>query len=223
MLIALPNLDGSFTCTLFLSMEGEESFAALDSPAKARAFFEKYFSDALKLIPEFEHDFFTNPTGALVTIKCSPWNYAGEALLIGDAAHAITPFFGQGMNASFEDCLLLDEAIASSPGNLEKAFTNFSSQRKKDADAIANMAYENFIEMRDLVGDPKFQLKKKVEQTIEKNFPDYRSRYVLVSFSRMPYSEVVNVGLRNDQILERILKDVKSVEDIDVTKLQKYM
>ena len=223
MLIALPNLDNSFTCTLFLSAEGEESFETLTTPKAATEFFQKYFPDALPLMADFEKDFFENPTGSLVTIKCSPWNDKGNALLIGDAAHAITPFFGQGMNASFEDCVILDKCLEEADNDFNKAFTKFSSIRKKDADAIANMAYENFIEMRDLVGDPDFQLKKAIEQAIEKNFPDYRSRYVLVSFSRMPYSEVVKVGLKNDELLAKIMKEIKSPDEITIDKLKKYL
>jgi kynurenine 3-monooxygenase len=224
MLIALPNLDGSFTCTLFLSMQGEESFAHLDTPARAQRFFEAYFPDALPLIENFEEDFFKHPTGSLVTVKCSPWNIGGQAVLIGDAAHAITPFFGQGMNASFEDCLILHDEIEASKGDLAHAFTQFSSNRKKDGDAIADMAYENFIEMRDLVGDPKFQLKKAIENELERNFPEkYRSRYARVSFSRMPYSEVVQIGLKNDELLKKVMQEIQSPVDITVDKLKKYV
>jgi kynurenine 3-monooxygenase len=223
MLIALPNIDGSFTCTLFLSAEGEESFETLTTPTEATAFFQKYFPDALPLMADFEKDFFENPTGSLVTIKCTPWNDMGNALLIGDAAHAITPFFGQGMNASFEDCVILNQCLDEENDDFNKAFSKFSTTRKKDADAIANMAYENFIEMRDLVGDPNFQLKKAIEQAIEKNFPDYRSRYVLVSFSRMPYSEVVKVGLKNDELLAKIMKEIKTPDEITVDKLKRYL
>lgn len=224
MLIALPNSDGSFTCTLFLSWEGEESFAKLTDTKAVNNFFQKFFPDAHALIDDLGEDFFKHPIGSLVTIKCSPWNIHGDALLIGDAAHAITPFFGQGMNASFEDCLLLDEAVASYSGNLEQAFTAFSHSRKKDADAIADMAYENFIEMRDLVGDPKFQLKKAIEQELEKNFPEqYRSRYSLVSFSRLPYSEVAEVGKKNDKLLARIMTDIHAVSEITSQKLKAYL
>jgi kynurenine 3-monooxygenase len=224
MLIALPNLDGSFTCTLFLSWDGEESLNSLKDPPSARAFFQKYFPDALALIKNFDEDFFKNPTGSLVTVKCSPWNVSGNALLIGDAAHAITPFFGQGMNASFEDCLLLDEFLEKSDGNLTRAFTEFSSSRKKDADAIADMAYENFIEMRDLVSDPQFQLRRAIEGELEKNFPEqYRSRYALVSFSRKPYSEVYKIGLKNNELLAKIMTEIKQPSDITIDKLKKYL
>ena len=168
MLIALPNTDGSFTCTLFLSFEGEESFAAIQTEAQAKTFFETYFPDTLLLIPNLAADFFENPTGSLVTVKCSPWNIKGDVLLIGDAAHAITPFFGQGMNASFEDCVILNEILETEGDDFEKAFTKFSMMRKKDADAIANMANENFVEMRDLVSDPAFQKKKKNRTRIRK-------------------------------------------------------
>ncbi|MEZ4846615.1 MAG: NAD(P)/FAD-dependent oxidoreductase [Bdellovibrionota bacterium] len=224
MLIALPNLDGSFTCTLFLSMEGEESFAHLDTPSRAQRFFEAYFPDAFPLIENFEEDFFKHPTGSLVTVKCSPWNVAGQSVLIGDAAHAITPFFGQGMNASFEDCLILNDEIQAADGDFARAFDSFSSKRKKDADAIADMAYENFIEMRDWVGDPKFQLKKAIENELERNFPEkYRSRYARVSFSRMPYAEVVQIGLKNDELLKKIMQEIKSPTDITAHQLKKYL
>lgn len=224
MLIALPNLDGSFTCTLFLSSEGKESFAMLDTPQKATSFFEQYFPDALALLTNFVDEFFENPTGALVTIKCSPWNYGGNALLIGDAAHAITPFFGQGMNASFEDCVILNQCLIETSDDFEKAFTMFSSSRKKDADAIANMAYENFIEMRDLVSDPYFLLKKGIEQELEKNFPDqYRSRYARVSFSREPYSKVYEQGLKNEKIINSIASLGKNVGVADRNMIQKII
>lgn len=224
MLIALPNLDGSFTCTLFLSFDGEDGLNDLKTPEKIRTFFQKYFPDTMELIPDLAETFLKNPTGSLITVKCSPWNIKGEAVLIGDAAHAITPFFGQGMNASFEDCVILNDCLDQAKDDFEIAFTNFSKNRKKDADAIANMALENFIEMRDLVADPKFQLKRGIEQMLEKNFPEqYKSRYALVTFSRTPYSEVYQRGVENQKILEKLSEGISEVSQLDLKLAEKLL
>jgi kynurenine 3-monooxygenase len=213
MLIALPNMDGSFTCTLFFPFEGEHSFAALSDRKKVREFFAKIFPDALELMPTLEEDFFNNPTGSLVTVRCSPWNFSDKLLLIGDAAHAIVPFYGQGMNCGFEDCRIFDEMLHAS-GNWEKLFSDFGKTRKPDSDAIADMAVENFIEMRDLVGDKKFLLRKKIEALINKKHPSlWTPQYSLVTFSPdVPYSEAQRWGRHHNTIMNRVM-EIPDVEE----------
>ena len=207
MLIALPNMDGSFTCTLFFPFEGAHSFAALSDKKKVKDFFAQIFPDALPLMPTLEEDFFHNPTGSLVTVRCSPWNYSDKLLLIGDAAHAIVPFYGQGMNCGFEDCRVFDEMLHTSD-NWEKLFSDFGKTRKPDSDAIADMAVENFIEMRDLVGDKKFLLRKKIEALINQKHPElWTPQYTLVTFSPdVPYSEAQRWGKHHNTIMNRVME-----------------
>src|SRR3989337_531358 len=163
MLIALPNNDGSFTCTLFFPFEGEPSFASLDTKEKVKSFFEKTFADAVPMMPTLEDDFFNNPTSSLITVKCFPWIRNDKFALIGDAAHAIVPFFGQGMNCGFEDCSVLNGLISKHDDNWFAILEEYQYLRKADSDAIAEMALNNFIEMRDKVADPHFLLQKKIE------------------------------------------------------------
>ena len=206
MLIALPNLDGSFTCTLFLPYEGDASFARTATPAGARAFFAEHFADALALMPTFDDDFARNPTGSLPTIRCLPWTHAGRFCLIGDAAHAIVPFFGQGMNAGFEDCTVLDELLAAAGDDFARVLPAFEASRKPNADAIAALALENFVEMRDKVADPVFLLRKKIEARIGALRPDrFVPKYTMVTFSHMPYAEALARGARQDRALDEIL------------------
>lgn len=207
MLIALPNMDGSFTCTLFFPFEGAHSFAALSDKKKVKDFFAQIFPDALPLMPTLEEDFFHNPTGSLVTVRCSPWNFSDKLLLIGDAAHAIVPFYGQGMNCGFEDCRIFDEMLNNS-SDWEKLFSDFGKKRKPDSDAIADMAVENFIEMRDLVGDKKFLLRKKIEALINQKHPElWTPQYTLVTFSPdVPYSEAQRWGQHHNTIMNRVME-----------------
>jgi len=207
MLIALPNMDGSFTCTLFFPFEGAHSFAALNDKQKVKDFFAQVFPDALPLMPTLEEDFFHNPTGSLVTVRCSPWNFSDKLLLIGDAAHAIVPFYGQGMNCGFEDCRIFDEML-SSQDNWEKLFSDFGKIRKPDSDAIADMAVENFIEMRDLVGDKKFLLRKKIEALINQKHPElWTPQYTLVTFSPdVHYSEAQRWGQHHNSIMNQVME-----------------
>ncbi|MGZ6141769.1 MAG: FAD-dependent oxidoreductase [Myxococcales bacterium] len=198
MLIALPNLDGSFTCTLFLAFEGSPSFAGLQSAGDAQAFGEKYFPDAMKLIPDFAQQLIEAPLGRMVTIKAWPW-WRGRALLIGDAAHAIVPFFGQGMNAGFEDVTLLAQGFDD--------FEGFAQARKPDADAIADLAIENFVEMRDKVADPEFLRLRELEHELQARMPEYRTRYQLVTFTRLPYRIALQAGRIQAEILAGLLHD----------------
>jgi kynurenine 3-monooxygenase len=218
MLIALPNQDGSFTCTLFLPFQGPVSFESLDSPARVMGFFEEQFPDALRLIPDLTRDFFDNPTGTMVTVKSPRWNEGGRVLLLGDAAHAIVPFFGQGMNCGFEDCVAL-EACLSRHTRWEDAFEDFFRLRKPNADAIADMAVENFVEMRDKTADPHFLLEKAVEKVLLNAFPgQFLSRYSLVSFSRVPYRLAYEVGLIAGGIVSELSEGLTRAEDVDLER-----
>jgi kynurenine 3-monooxygenase len=223
MLIALPNFDGSFTCTLFLPHEGELSFKTLDTAAKVRAFFEGYFPDVLGHLPHYEEEFFGNPTGHMVTVRCSPWNIGDHALLLGDAAHAIVPFFGQGMNCGFEDCSILN-AMMNESASWEELYNEFSKTRKPDSDAIADMAVENFVEMRDKVADPRFLLEKQVERILQKEFPDrFVSRYALVTFSRTPYRKALETGVVHQKLLGELCRGITQAEQVDLALARKMM
>jgi len=253
MLIALPNFDGSFTVTLFLPYKGEVSFEKLKTEDDVRAFFNEHFSDAAQLMPDFVETFMNNPTGHMETIKCYPWNVGGSCVLMGDAAHGIVPFFGQGMNCGFEDLTIFEECIADhvanggtlfierrtrreadrrnagrgvreGENNWEKLFLDFLSRRKENCDAIADMAVENFIEMRDKVGDPKFLLAKSVEKILEKKFPGrYVSRYSLVTFSNVPYKLAQQAGTICDDILAELVSGIEKADDVDLQVAEKLI
>ena len=222
MMIALPNLDGSFTCTLFFPYEGAESFAALQTPEEVTAFFGRVFPDALPLMPELTDDFFHNPTASLVTIKCFPWSFDDDVVLLGDAAHAITPFYGQGMNAGFEDCRVLNELMERHGDNWELVFREFQQLRKPNADAIADLAVYNFVEMRDRVADPRFLLQKKIEGKISTQFPgQWTSLYSQVTFSPdVAYADAWTNGLRQDAIMGRLMQHIESEADYDKPEVQ---
>ncbi len=207
MLIALPNIDGSFTCTLFFPFEGDPSFRSLDSKEKVRAFFVKTFADASKLMPTLESDFFSNPTASLVTVKCFPWIRNDKFALIGDAAHAIVPFFGQGMNCGFEDCSVLNGLIDKHTENWDAILDEYQLLRKPDADAIADLALNNFVEMRDKVADPKFLLQKKIEANFSAKHPDkWMPAYSQVTFSpQIRYSDALKNGNRQEAIMKKIM------------------
>lgn len=206
MLIALPNIDGSFTCTLFLPFDDkEDSFENLQTDAQVLSFFQKYFADAMPLMPSLLEDFQQNPTSSLVTIRCSPWHHQHRMLLLGDAAHAIVPFYGQGMNAGFEDCTVLDELLEQHDEDWEKAITEFNDTRIQDANAIADLALLNFVEMRDLVADPQFLLRKKIEKHLEKQHPNkFLPVYSMVTFSHLPYSTALAEVKAQNQLFEQI-------------------
>ena len=212
MLIALPNLDGSFTVTLFLSYEeGEYNFKNLTTEEKVTEFFESQFPDALALIPSIKDEFFNNPTGALGTVKCSPWMYENKTLLLGDAAHAIVPFYGQGMNASFEDVTVFDSVLDEVDGDWEAVFKAYQTKRKEDVDAIADLAIDNYYEMRDHVANPLFKAKRKIEMELEKNFPTkYFSKYAMVTFNEnMGYTEAMKKGRAQDKALLNFVSNTK--------------
>ncbi len=217
MVIALPNLDGSFTVTLFLSFDqGEYNFNNLTTPEIVTEFFQKEFPDALELMPNLVEDFFDNPTAPLGTVKCSPWHYKGNTLLMGDSAHAIVPFYGQGMNASFEDVVEFDAVLDQHEGNWETIFSEYEKTRKKDTDAIADLAIDNFHEMKDHVGQAIFQEKRKIEMALEREFPeDYSSKYSLVTFNEhIGYREAMLKGRAQDKAILTMLADgIISTED----------
>ncbi len=212
MVIALPNLDGSFTVTLFLNWnEGEYNFENLNTPDRVNEYFEKFYPDALELMPNLASEFFENPTGALGTVKCSPWSSYGKTLLMGDAAHAIVPFYGQGMNASFEDVVVFDEILNQYEGDWSKVFSAYEKERKKDTDAIADLALDNFHEMKAHTASALFQEKRKLETAFEKEFPlEYYSKYSLVTFNEdIPYSEAMKRGRAQDKAILNLLADGK--------------
>lgn len=220
MLIALPNLDGSFTVTLFLSYdEGEYNFNNLTSEEAITTFFQKEFPDALALIPNIKDEFVNNPTGALGTVKCSPWSYQNKTLLIGDAAHAIVPFYGQGMNASFEDVLVFDSMLDMYEGDWERVFKAYEQNRKQNTDAIADLAIDNYYEMRDHVANPLFKEKRKIEMDLEKAFPEhYFSKYSMVTFNEnIPYAEAMNIGRAQDKALLNLIADDEVSTSLEMT------
>ena len=201
-LIALPNPDGSFTCTLFWEFEGPRSFKTMKTDEDVRRFFDEEFPDAVPLMPTLLEDFRENPTGSLVTIRCAPWSYKDKVALVGDAAHAVVPFYGQGMNAAFEDCVVLDECLAKSPDNRERAFAKYFSRRKENADALADLALENFIEMRDKTASKTFRTKKKLDHFLEALLPGvYLPLYTMVTFTRIPYAAAARRARLQDRIV----------------------
>ena len=207
MLIALPNMDKSFTCTLFMPSKGTTSFETIKTTKEVNDLFKTYFPDILDLIPTLHDDYIKNPTGSLATIYLDPWHFDNRALLIGDAAHAIVPFFGQGMNASFQDCTTLNKLIKKEKNDWGRIFSTFSKQHVVNGHAIADMAIENYEEMRDSVNKTSFQAQRKLEFSLEKQFPNkFIPRYSMVSFSERPYSEVYNKGEKQYKLLNALLE-----------------
>jgi kynurenine 3-monooxygenase len=224
MMIALPNTDGSFTCTLFFPYEGERSFAAIKNDTDLLNFFLEVFPDAVPLMPDLAQDYFCNPTGSLVTIKCFPWSYEDKVLLIGDACHAVVPFYGQGMNAGFEDITVLDKMLDNFDGDWQSLFKAFERKRKPDADAIADLAVMNFVEMRDKVADPRFLLRKKVEAKISEQYPGkWNTLYSMVTFSDLPYSYALETGQQQDKIMKKVMKHIQVIEDYNKPEVQQLL
>jgi kynurenine 3-monooxygenase len=202
MMIALPNPDGSFTCTLFWEFDGPHSFATTRTDEDIGRFFDQEFPDAVPLMPTLLEDFHANPTGSLVTIRCAPWFFKDKVALVGDAAHAVVPFYGQGMNAAFEDCVVLDECLAQFPNDRERAFSDYFLKRKENADALADLAVQNFIEMRDKTASRAFRLKKKLDHFLEAMLPGiYLPLYAMVTFSRIPYAQAARRARRQDRLI----------------------
>lgn len=223
MLIALPNPDATFTVTLFLPHTGKPSFASLTDEAALLEFFGDTFPDTLALIPRLTEEFFANPTGELGTVRSAPWHYRDKTLLIGDAAHAVVPFHGQGMNCAFEDCAVLDDLIAAHGEDWERIFANLTEIRKPDADAIADMALENYVEMRDTVRDPRFQLRKELAFELERRLPDrFIPRYSMVMFhDEIRYSEAQRRGRIQLDLLTFLTRDVDRLDQIDLAEAER--
>lgn len=206
MMIALPNPDGSFTCTLFWQWEGPRSFATTRTDDEVRRFFGEEFPDAVPMMPDLLEDYRSNPTGSLVTIRCAPWHHRDKAALLGDAAHAVVPFYGQGMNAAFEDCAVLDECLAEFSGDRTRAFAEYFTRRKPNGDALADLAVQNFVEMRDKTASPVFRAKKKLDHALERLLPGtYLPLYTMVSFTRIPYAEAARRARRQDFVVYTVL------------------
>jgi kynurenine 3-monooxygenase len=205
MMIALPNLDGSFTCTLFWPFEGPNSFAALKAEADVLAFFRDQFPDAVPLLPALAEEFLTNPTGSLVTIRCQPWRVE-RAVLVGDACHAVVPFLGQGMNAAFEDCTVLHRCLVEAGWDWERASARYEALRKEHTDTLADLCVENFIEMRDRVASPWFVLKKRLAVLLHALFPRrYLPLYTMIEFTRIPYADAVRRARRQNRIVGAVV------------------
>ncbi len=207
MLIALPNNDKSFTCTLFLPFEGPSSFQSLQKEAEIMSFFHHTFPDAAPLMTELKQDFLTNPTSPLVSIACYPW-VRQRTVLIGDAAHAIVPFYGQGMNAGFEDCRIFNGLLNKYGDDWENILNQFQKSRKPNADAIKDLALQNFVEMRDLVADPKFLIRKKIEAKLNEIYPQqWIPEYTMVTFTDIPYSQALEEGNLKNKIMDEVMTD----------------
>ncbi len=221
MLIAMPNLDGSFTCTLFMPFEGEVSFENIKTKEQAKTFFLSYFPNVMQVMDDLLEDFFKNPTSAMVTMKCYPWTYWDKVALVGDSAHAVVPFYGQGMNAGFEDIYVLNQIIAKHGDDWEAIFQEYQKERKPNADAIAELSYRNFIEMSSKTADPKFLLQKKIEKSFAKKHPEkWMPVYSRVTFSDRPYSEALAIGDEQEKIMQKVMKipDIESIWEHEVVE-----
>ena len=208
MMIALPNADGTFTCTLFFPFEGNPSFDKLKNEEDVLSFFKEHFPDALPKMPTLLADFFNNPTSSLITTHIAPWHYEDKSALIGDAAHAIVPFYGQGMNAGFEDCSVLSGLMDNYGEDWATIFKEYDDRRKPNGDAVAELALNNFVEMRDKVADPKFLERKKIEKELGKLYPEkFISVYEMVSFSHIPYKTALSCIRAQDELLEKIMAE----------------
>ena len=224
MLIALPNMDKSFTCTLFMPIKGNTSFETIETAKDITNLFKTYFPDVLDLIPTLNDELLNNPLGELATIYLNPWHYDECAVLIGDAAHAIVPFFGQGMNASFQDCTILNQLIKHKHNNWKKIFSAFSKQHVMNGHAIADMAIENYEEMRDSVNKSTYKAQRKLEFSLEQEFPNkFVPRYSMVSFTDKPYSEVYEKGKKQYKLLKKLLDLDPTGETIDSTIVNKFI
>lgn len=212
MLIGFPNIDGSFTCSLHIPFEGEQSFESLTTEADLLELFNGSFPDVVPHMPRLVEDFFTNPPNSMITIKCSPWSFKDKTVLIGDAAHAIYPSYGQGANAGFEDCAVLSSCIEERGQDWATAFLEYENRRKPDTDAIADLCVEHFVELRDLVGDPAFLLRKQIERRINQRHPDkYRDLYSMITFTCLPYATAMRIDRQQRAIVDEIMQ-VEGIE-----------
>jgi kynurenine 3-monooxygenase len=213
MLIGFPNVDRSFTFSLHMPYEGSPSFASIRTPEDLLALFHESFPDALPLIPNLIEDFFRRPKASMVTIRCFPWTYRDKVALVGDAAHAMVPSYGQGANSGFEDCSVLADCLTSSGGNWRQAFSRYENLRKPNADAMGELALEHFHELRDFVGDPEFLLRKRIERRINELFPDrYAPLYSLISFSSVPYVEALRRDREQRVLVDRV-RDLPGIRE----------
>lgn len=214
MLIALANLDGSFTCTLFASEKGEDSFESLNTEKEVTNYFEKVFPDFTSMIPDLYNQWVTNPTSSLSIVRTYPWNFNEKALLIGDAAHATVPFYGQGMNCGFEDCRILDEILNQNNDCLKSSFEEFSKKRKKDGDGVQELSMHNFIVMRDKTADPKFLIQKQIEKKFSEIYPEkWTPLYSMVSFTNISYSKAWKIGMEQELLMQKIMS-IPNIENI---------
>lgn len=224
MLIALPNLDGSYTCTLFAPFEGEESFENLNTSEDIQSYFQRIFPDFAPLIPDLSEQFFTNPTSSLAIMRTYPWHVNDKALLIGDAAHATVPFYGQGMNCGLEDCRVLDELLDKHENNLKDCFEEYSRIRKPDGDGVQDLSMHNFIVMRDKTADPKFLLQKKIEQKFAQLHPDkWNPLYSMVSFTNISYAKVWEIGMKQEKLMQNIMTSPNIAEQWDSEEIMGKM
>ena len=224
MLIALPNNDCSFTYTLFFPMTGATSFETVKTEKDILDLFQSQFHDAIKLMPNLVEDFQKNSTGDLASVYCKPWHLGDKALLIGDAAHAVVPFFGQGMNASFRDCSTLAKLMGQNENDWKTIFNTFSSVQVENGHAIADMAIENYLEMRDHVNDTEYKKRRNVELKLERMFPgQFIPRYSMVSFHQIPYAEVYQRGEKQFKIIGDVLKADPSGQSIDKAMVEKML
>ena len=225
MMIALPNLDGDFTCTLFLPFTGEKSFEKLKTKEDVSNFFNTEFPDAVPLMPTLLDDFFTNPVSSLVTVKCFPWTFDEKIALIGDAAHAIVPFFGQGMNCGFEDCVVLNKLIDKHQENWSKIMPEYQNLRKPDGDAIADLAIANFVEMRDKTADPRFLLQKKIEARFSQKYSDkWIPLYSMVTYSPdIRYSTALQTGFKQQAIMDKVMATPNIANKWDSEEIEKMI
>ena len=230
MLMALANLDGSFTCTLFMPFEGENSFQKLQDEASLLPFFATHFPDTKEVIPNLVHDFFKNPTSYLAIMKCYPWTFEDKVALIGDASHAIVPFYGHGMNAGFEDITVLNDFITKFGDDWQAIFQAYQKSRKPNADAISELSRRNFVEMSTKTADPKFLLQKKIEKWFSDKHPNlWTPLYSRVTFSEQPYAEALAIGDFQNEIMEQVMQtdnieqnwDAPQTENLIIQLLQK--
>jgi kynurenine 3-monooxygenase len=224
MLIAFPNTDQSFTCSLHLPFEGSPSFESIITPGHLTRLFKESFPDAVDFIPGLIDSFFENPTNPMITVKCSPWSYKDKVTILGDAAHSIYPSYGQGANAGFEDCTVLDECIRERPNDRATMLRAFEDRRRPNTDAIAELCVHHFTELHDLVGTPRFLLRKRIERKLNQLYPsDYKDLYSMISFTCLPYIEALQIDRKQRAIVDRLMQVAGSENDLDSPEMEHMM